>query len=183
MKAASFRQMLSSEAGYVVLDTETTGLNDGEICQIAVVSSAGEVLLDTLVKTVRGIPYGSTRIHGITNEMVQDAPRWAEISPSLVNILKGQNVVVYNAVYDRKMMHRSAEHAGLPKTDWKQFSTWWCAMEAFAEVYGEWNSYRRNYRWQSLTTACRYYGIPISNAHSALGDVLMTLQLCRKMME
>jgi DNA polymerase III epsilon subunit-like protein len=165
----------------VVLDTETTGLHDGEIVQIAIADYSGKVLLDTLVKPVQGIPAEATRIHGITEEMVKDAPGWGEVVSQVENILKGRMVVVYNAVYDRKMMHLSSEHAGLPKTDWRAFSQWWCAMEAFAEVYGDWNSYRRSYTWQSLTNACRYYGIPVTNAHTALGDVMLTLELCRKM--
>lgn len=137
--------------------------------------------MDTLVKTVQPIPFGATQIHGITNEMVKDAPRWADIYPRVVEVLTGRNVVVWNAVYDRKMMHRTAEYAGLPKTDWRQISNWWCAMEAFAEVYGDWNSYHQNYRWQKLTTACRYYKLEVANAHSALGDVLMTLAVCQRM--
>lgn len=32
MSIKAFQEMLKSDAGYVVLDTETTGLNDGEIC-------------------------------------------------------------------------------------------------------------------------------------------------------
>lgn len=181
MSLKSFEHMLKSSAGYVVLDTETTGLNDGEICQIAVVSSEGETLLDTLVFPTMGIPAAATRVHGITEEMVKDAPGWADIYPKLLPILTGRNVVVWNAVYDRKMMHRSAEYARLPKTDWKQISTWWCAMEAFAELYGDWNNYHQNYRWQKLSTACAYYRLPIANAHSALGDVQMTLAVCRRM--
>jgi DNA polymerase-3 subunit epsilon len=181
MSLNAFVEMLKSDAGYVVLDTETTGLHDGEIVQIAIASHTGEVLLNTLVRPYRGIPADAMRIHGITEKMCSDAPRWGEIAPKVVDILTGQNVVVYNAVYDRRMMHQSGEYAQLPKTDWKQISRWWCAMEAFAEQYGDWNSYRQNYRWQSLSTAANYYRLPISNAHTALGDVIMTLQLCRKM--
>jgi DNA polymerase III subunit epsilon len=180
MSVKAFVEMLRT-TWYVVLDTETTGLYDGEIVQIAIADYTGKVLLDTLVKPVKGIPAEATRIHGITHEMVKDAPGWGEVCPQVESILKGRMVVVYNAVYDRKMMHYSSDYAGLPKTDWKQFSQWWCAMEAFAEVYGEWNSYHQNYRWQTLSTAARYYGLPVSNAHTALGDVLMTLEVCRKM--
>jgi DNA polymerase-3 subunit epsilon len=176
----AFKAMIR-RGDFVVLDTETTGLDNGEICQIAVIDARGVVLLDTLVKPVGRIPADATRIHGITDSHVANAPSWAEVSAQLEKLLTGRDVVIYNATYDRKMMHKSAEAAKLPKTDWKQLARFWCAMEAFAEVYGDWNDYRGNYRWQKLTTAASYYHVPTNNAHSALGDCKMTLAVCRHM--
>lgn len=176
----AFKAMIQRDE-FVVLDTETTGLERGEIVQIAVIDAAGVTLLDTLVRPVNRIPSDAMRIHGITNAMVQDAPTWAAISEQLQTLLKGREIVVYNAVYDRKMMHQSAEAAGLPKVDWKALATFYCAMEAFAEVYGDWNDYRRSYRWQKLATAARYYRIPVTDEHSALGDCRMTLQVVKAM--
>lgn len=178
----AFKQMIRG-GDFVVLDTETTGIHVGEIVQIGVVDAAGEVLLDTLVKPTGRIPYETTRIHGITDSMVSDAPGWADITGQVESILRGRHVVVYNAIFDRKMMHQSAQCCGLPKTDWKTFSTWWCAMEAFAQEYaGGGYGYRSRYaRNQKLTMAARHYGIPVRNAHSALGDALMTLAVVRAM--
>jgi DNA polymerase III subunit epsilon len=166
---------------YVVLDTETTGLHDGEICQIAVVDSAGSVLMDTLVKTVRPIPAEATHIHGITNEMVANADGWEQVSAKLLSLLTGKPVIVYNAVYDRKMLHQSAEKAGLPKVEWKSISSWHCAMEAFAEEYGDYNSYHGSYRWQPLYRAARHYNIEQREAHTALDDCLTTLAIIKAM--
>lgn len=176
----AFKRMIE-RGEYLVLDTETTGLEQGEIVQIAVIDATGNVLLDTLVKPVGRIPLDAQRIHGITDSMVASAPSWAEVSARLLPLLNGRDVLIYNATYDRKMMHQSAEAAGLPKVDWKQFARFWCAMEAFAEVYGDWNDYRKSYRWQKLVTAANYYGLPTDNAHSALGDCLMTLAICQRM--
>ncbi|MCA0453393.1 MAG: 3'-5' exonuclease [Chloroflexi bacterium] len=169
---------------FVVLDTETTGLNRwDEICQIAVVNSHGHVLMDTYVKPAKPIPADATRIHGITNDMVMSAPNFAGVVTNLVGLLSGMNVIVYNALYDRKMLHQSADAIGLAKTDWRTLSRWWCAMETFAEIYGEWNSYHQSYKWQTLSTASRYYNPPVIDAHSALGDCQMTLAVCRAMAE
>lgn len=178
----AFREMLAQN-NFVVLDTETTGLERGEVVQIAIVESTGDVLFDVLVKPVNPIPRDATAIHGITNEMVAGSPSFALLVPSIRDALVGRNVVVYNAVYDRKMLHQSAEAAGINKTDWKVISQWWCAMEAFAEIYGDWNDYRQSFRWQKLSRACRYYNIPVENAHSALADAQMTLEVCRRMIQ
>ncbi len=166
---------------FVILDTETTGLERGEIVSIAVIDSTAHTLLDTLVKPVEPIPPSATRIHGITDQMVINAPSFRDVWLKLVPMLDGTNVIVYNAVYDRKMLHQSAEACGLPRTDWKALSPLWCAMEHFAEIYGEWNDYRGNYKWQRLSTACSYYDIPVVGAHGALADCLMTLAVCKKM--
>lgn len=174
-----FREMIRRE-NFVVLDTETTGIR-GEICQIAIINSSGDVLLDTLVKPSDSIPSDATRIHGISNADVADAPTWADITDRVEELLTGQHVVVYNAKFDRGRMHQSAENAGLPKVDWKTFSTWWCAMELFAEEYGDWNDYHGSYRWQKLSTAATHYGIPVVDAHTALADCQMTLQVVKAM--
>jgi len=167
---------------FVILDTETTGIHAGaEICQIAVIDWQGKVLLDTLVKPYNGIPDGATRIHGISEAMVVGAPTYPQLYPQLFEILVGKHVVVYNAKFDRGMLHKSAEAWDMPKTEWKEISSWWCAMEEFAVKYGEWNDYHQSYKWQKLSTACSFYDIPVQNAHSALGDCLMTLEVIKRM--
>lgn len=180
-KLQPFLAMLR-EGNYVILDTETTGLNDAEICQIGIVDGSGAVLIDTFVKPLAQIPSRATAIHGITNSMVKDAPSWADVSAQVVPLLDGRDVIAYNAVFDRKMMHQSAQAWGLPKVDWKTFSRWWCAMEAFSELYGESNSYRRGgFKYQSLKTAAAHYRVPVERAHTALADCMTTLAVVRAM--
>lgn len=175
-----FKAMLQRE-DWLVLDTETTGLHEGEIVQIAIVDKAGNVLLDVLVHPHQAIPASATAIHGITNDMVEDAASWIFVRPEVERLLKGRHVVIYNAVYDRKMMHKSSERWNLPKTEWKEIATFWCAMEAFAEEYGDYNEYRGSYRWQKLSKAAGYYNIQQNNAHTALDDAETTRQLCLAM--
>lgn len=173
---------LIERGNYLVFDTETTGLRgDDEICQLAVIDDTGAVLMDTLIKPNKLIPGDATAIHGISNEMVQDAPDWGYISPRLERLLKERNVIVYNAKYDRMMMHQSASAAGMPRVAWSELAMFTCAMEAYAEFYGDWNGYHGSYRWQPLSKAAAHLGIPVLDAHDALGDCRMTLAVCRAM--
>jgi len=178
-----FCQTIVDAEYYLILDTETTGLNDGEICQLAVIDCTGKIMLDTFVKTKNPIPLQATSIHGITDTMVKDAPTWCEISPKLEDLLRDNLVVIYNAVYDRKMMHKSAECWELPKVDWKSFVRFECAMEAYAEHYGAWNDYHGSYRWQKLSVAAASESVLVENAHNALGDCLMTLGVVTAMIK
>lgn len=165
---------------YDVLDTETTGLDKrAEIASIALINSNGLVKLNTLVHPTRPIPPEATAIHGITNEMVKNAlPFPAEL---LANLLADRDVVIYNAQYDVGMLYQATEAAGLPLVNWSKIARFHCAMERFAEIYGEWNHRYGNYKWKPLSTAAYYYKIKQEGAHGALVDCQTTLQVCKAM--
>jgi DNA polymerase-3 subunit epsilon len=168
--------------GFLVLDTETTGI-DGEICQIAIISHSGQTLLDSLVKPSRPIPASATAVHGISNAMVADAPVWADVRLQVAALVANKDVVIYNSGFDTRMLYNSDRAHGIERHQWLDLANWWCAMEAFAEVYGEWNDYHGNYRWQRLSTAAAYYDIAVKDAHTALGDCLLTLAVVLEMVK
>lgn len=165
---------------YLILDTETTGLTSvSEIVSIAVIAADGRPLLNTLVHPTQAIPPQATAIHGITNAMVKEALPFP--SELLQELVRDRDVIIYNAGYDVTMLYRSVEWAGLPTVQWNKIARWHCAMETFSEIYGEWNDYRQNYKWQKLATACSYYKIDVVDAHTALADCMMTLEVCKAM--
>lgn len=173
------------------LDTETTGLSEmDEICEIAIVDLAGQVLVNSLVKPTKPVSHSTTEIHGISNEMVQDAPTFRDLLPELDRILMGRTVLVYNLEFDAGKLARSASANRFefgPEDD--KFSPWWmatyfvestwhCAMELYAAYYGDWNDYHGSYRWQRLSTALRQCEIdPPTNIHRAHADAEMTRRL------
>ena len=168
---------------FVILDTETTGLHTGEIVQIALVDHAGALLFESYVGPIHPIPAEATAIHGITNEMVKGVPHWNIVSEQVKPLIQDKDLIVYNALYDRKMMHQSAEACGAPKTDWKMVANWICAMEAYAEFHGLWSEYHQSFQWQRLTVAIEQCGMLPQAAHDARGDCIMTYALIRHMHE
>lgn len=164
------RQMLASDA--LILDTETTGLDDtAEIVQIAIIDMSGRTILNCMVKPIGAIPQAASRIHGLTAEVVQQAPIWGSLWPVVRSILNGRTVIIYNAQYDTRLMAQSCVLAGY--TFDYTISTFKCAMLPYSEWVGDWNDYRGNYRWQRLP----------GGDHSALGDCLATLKVLQKMAE
>ncbi len=157
-------------ACWVILDTETTGLDpNAEIVQIGVIDGAGKVLVNNvLVKPTIPIPPEATRVHGITNEMVKDAPSFPEVLPQLRDAINGKLVVIYNEKYDMRLLRQSARAHGVT-LDLDVGTV--CAMLKYAEFCGEWDDYHGSFRWQKLQ----------GGDHSALGDCLATLNLIKKM--
>lgn len=168
---------------FIVLDTETTGLGrDAEIVQLAILSCEGHPILDTLIRPKQKIPYEATSIHGITNEMVKDAPGLGEIVDCLLKSVDGRDVIIYNASFDMPMLRQTFVAHGLA-IDWQFFEgslrSISCAMLAYAEHNGDWNDYYQNYRWVRLAQACAIEGLAVADAHQAMGDCKMTLALIK----
>lgn len=164
------RTWLAREPLY--LDTETTGVRgDAEIIEIALVDHSGTVIFDSLVCPRLPIPPDATRIHGITNAMVADAPTWPTLWPHLEALLVGPPIGIFNAGFDLRLLAQSNRQLELP---WREDAiTNFCIMKLYAKFYGEWDIHRQNYRWQSLDKAQRYCGIPMLNSHRAKDDALL----------
>lgn len=162
----------------VFVDVETSGLEwDDEILQIGIVDAHGTVLLDTYVKPVHPIDEegGAFYVNGITNAMVEAAPRFSEIHPHLCQLLTDRVIVAYNADFDSSMLDSNCEQHCLPRLP---DVPWVCAMEAFAQYYGE-ERRRGGYRWQKLGVACATLGVADLPEHQGASDAFATLQLLR----
>lgn len=174
------RAVFNGEFGQcLILDTETTGLDSkDEVIQVAVIDLDGRTYYDQLIKPTVPITAGAAAIHGITNEMVASAlPLSHPQHAYLFDLLRSNTILVYNADYDRRILSQSyrANKIGDPTV---LGQGWHCVMKKYASFYGQLRYGRGGgYRWQSLTDACHQQGIPVSNAHNALGDCLMTLEL------
>jgi len=173
-----FREMIGQN-NWVILDTETTGLHKpAEVVEIAILDWTGAVLLDTLIRPKLDIPPDAIAIHHITNEMVQTAPTWPEIKPKVLEAIKEKDVVVYNAKYDRHMLHSSDDNWAIPRFDYHAVSNWHCAMEWYASHFGEWNDYYKSFRWVRLEAAAAHFGVEsIYPAHRAMADADTTRRL------
>jgi DNA polymerase III subunit epsilon len=156
----------------IYLDTETTGLSpQDEIVDICVIAHDRTILVNTLIKPTINIPRDATRVHGINDEMVQNAPTWTDLWPDVKRHLIGRPLAIYNADYDLKMIDQTQ----------KKWDIQWrvprgnslCIMRLYAQYYGNWDSRRKSYRWHKLEDAGLQCGITIPNTHRAKEDTLL----------
>jgi len=158
----------------IYLDTETTGLDgEAEICEISILDSQGEPILDTLVKPTQPIPWEAERIHGISDEMVANAPSFAELLPQINIILKeAEAIIIYNKAFDTRLLRQSAQAHGMDFNSPRGKTT--CAMIDYAAYVGQWNDKRKSYRWHSLNVAASQQGITTADLHRAKADAELT---------
>lgn len=162
----------------VIVDTETTGVdNKAQICEIGMIDAlTGDILLSTLVKPTVEIPQGAIDVHGISNEMVADAPCWRDIFGHYLSLVRGKKIYAYNAKYDERLVKQTSEIHNIPGLRYP----WVDVMVPYSDMYGEPNRrYPTQGRWQKLTNAAAQQGIDISDlqAHRATSDCEITRRL------
>ncbi|MBN1202868.1 MAG: 3'-5' exonuclease [Anaerolineae bacterium] len=166
---------------FVIFDGETTGIDyDDEFVQLGAVDQTGTVLIDTLVRPQQRISPKAAAVHKLTNADLADAPGFPDVHAQLNLTLAGKLVIAYNADFDSRILWQTCSRYNLPHIHPDE---WDCAMEHYAQFYGEWNRRHRNFRWKRLAEACVIEHIPVQDAHAAAGDCLLTLALIRKMAE
>ena len=163
----------------VIFDIETTGLNydEDEILQFSAINENGEVLLNTYVKPECHESWpNASKINGITPEVVKDAPTFTEIINDIQDIFNSADeLIAYNGEFDKTFLQRQGI---VISNDTPYFDV----MLEFAPIYGEWNDYFGEYKWQKLITCAKYYGYKY-NAHDSLEDVKATLFAYNKIKE
>lgn len=168
-------ELPAETSGGIVIDTETTGLCDGEdeILQLSIVSESGEKLFDSYFRPLHKSWSAAQAVNNISPEMVADAPSIADKAAEIQKILNSADKIIgYNTYFDVNFMRA----AGLiiPKR-----ATVIDIMPTFAEIYGEWSDYHGDYKWQKLTTCAAYYHFDWNSitmsAHNSLADCFATL--------
>lgn len=170
---------------YYVLDTETTGLETwDEVVSLSIADAqTGKLLLETLVKPYAA-PIGFTAqdIHGITPEMVVNAPPIHEVKvngvPLLDFLAAADGVIAWNADFDSRLVRQTffvGGYATLPAIQWE------CAMLLYGAYNGEWNAKKGGYKWWKLVDAIRVEKINTDYLpHTSHGDVMNTIALLNK---
>ena len=121
-------EVLVSDTLFVAFDTETTGFSakDDRLVEVGAVKfrGDGEVMATTnwLVNPERPIPWYTTDVHHITDEMVAEAPVFAEIWPDIEAFFGDAVLLAHNANFDvgflkAELERTEVEMPALPMAD------------------------------------------------------------------
>lgn len=154
---------------WVVVDVETTGGTPAaghRVTEVAAVCvSGGKVLSSwsTLVNPGRRIPWGITRLTGITDRMVADAPRFAELAPEFAALLGGRVFVAHNAAFDWGFVSAEMERTFGVLAPGPQLCTVRLARKLLPHLPS-----------RSLEALIDFFGLAVERRHRALDDALAT---------
>jgi DNA polymerase-3 subunit epsilon len=166
-----------TEPVYSVLDIETTGFSPqmgDRIVEISIVNinGKGEILdsFETLVNPRRDM--GASWVHGITPDMVMDAPGISDIRDEILDMIQHNVVVAHNAPFDLRFLNfelgrivpKLPEISGL------------CTLELSRIVVPELPSHK-------LPLLCEYFDIRMLETHSAYYDSIATAELFTRLLE
>lgn len=98
----------------IVLDVETTGLDYTkekmiEFAALRLENGKIKKEYQTLINPEQHIRKSSIAVHGITEEMVKDAPTEAEAMPGILEFIGDNPIVAHNAIFDYSFINEAAK--------------------------------------------------------------------------
>lgn len=153
---------------FIAVDVETTGLNTGgnDIIQLSAIKFRDFKPVEkfnTYIKPRKSIPPEATEINHITDEMVENAPKFYQIIDSFNQFIEDLPLIAHNAPFDMKHLYVNGLDSVVNKTI---YDTLGLSRRIMKDEY----SYK-------LTDICEVFNIYISDAHNAVYDSYAAGQL------
>jgi len=162
---------------FVVFDIETTGLSKEteSITEIGAVKVVDGKIIDrfsTFVNPERPIPAEITKLTGITNEMVADAPVITEILPKFLEFCQDAVLVAHNANFDTGFIRLNAER----KCGIEVKNTVLDTLELSRALLPELKKHK-------LDIVCEQLGVSLEGHHRAVNDAEATAEVFLKFID
>ena len=160
-----------------VFDTETTGLNPSDGDKLVSIGGVRIVngrlreneLFNELINPGRSVPEASTRIHGITEDMLEGRPPASQILPSF-DMFTGDGVLIaHNAAFDMRFLE--LEHPG----DFLAYN------KTVIDTLLLSNVLHPRLEGHSVEDLAVRYDVESETRHDALGDAITTARIFVKM--
>ncbi|KRE21566.1 exonuclease domain-containing protein [Agromyces sp. Soil535] len=149
---------------FTAIDFETANSSSASACSVGLVKVRDGRVVDRVHRYIRPpFPHNefsewNIRIHGITPEMVADAPGWADHLPLLREFAEGDVLVAHNAGFDMAVIAKTSVAVGLEVPDFRSL----CSLQVARKTY-----HLESYR---LPVAAMAAGFEDFSHHDALAD-------------
>jgi DNA polymerase III epsilon subunit len=158
---------------FIVFDLETTGMKPQEGHEIIEIGAVpildGRVREDcafvSLVNPDRLIPEDARAVHGISDEMVREAPRIDVVLPEFLRYCGAHALVAQNAEFDVSFLRAACGRLELAPPPGPVHDTMLLSRQLYP---GE--------KRHGLDDICRRLGLDIGRRHRSLDDVRLTAQ-------
>lgn len=174
LDAVSWSQDILSRRDWVIMDCESTGINDrAEIVELALLFPDGHLHVEQRIRPFKVMAEDNfaVTVHGITNDDLGTCPTWLDLHHTLRVLFYKRLILTYNARYDIRLIEQSARAWDVPSP--VHFSD--CVMLQYAKFVGEWWSSKRDFKWPKLPV------LDGETAHGALSDCRSTLATIKRM--
>ena len=170
--------MTTKNRRIVVIDVETTGLSPQKGSRIVEVGMIGldngdiRQEFHSLINPHVRIPFSVQKIHGITNEMIENAPGPEAVFPEIRRFIGSAVVVAHHAAFDLGFIRAEMARLGLGFDPPHQ-----CTLQLSRRLFPELSNHR-------LATVARHVLGAIPDAlqlHRALDDARLVAQVWLEM--
>jgi len=150
----------------IVLDTETTGLDytKEKLVEFAAVRLENGKIKDSfqsLINPEQHIRKSSIAIHGITPDMIVDAPTEQEILPQILDFIGDYPIVAHNAIFDYSFINEACKRSLKKRFPNERIDT----QQMFKEVCPDLESH-------GLVALTERFNVKLENHHRAMDDTM-----------
>ncbi len=161
---------------FAIIDIETTGglHTRDKIIEIAVIVTDGVQVIEefqSLIHPERSIPTSITRITGIDDKMVREAPKFYQVGKKVIELLEGCVFVAHNVRFDYSFIKEEFANLGYPFNKKRL-----CTIKLTKSQLPGLPSY-------GLDGLIEHFKLTIINRHRAYGDAYATYELFKILMK
>ena len=161
----SHDNITSFSSSYVVIDLETTGLdeNENEIIEIGalrIVNGKIHEQFQKLVLIQNDIPPFITKLTGITDDMIDEGgEELSYVLDAFIAFIGQDLLVAHNITFDLKFLNMALTQLGRPRISNPQKCTYELSKRLFPSM-----------KSRKLSALCKEFGIMVSKMHRSLSD-------------
>ncbi|HEY6008123.1 MAG TPA: 3'-5' exonuclease, partial [Geobacteraceae bacterium] len=126
----------------------------------------------TLVQPGIPIPASSIAFHGITDDMVRNAPSMAKVLPQFAQYVGKAVLVGHNVAFDKKFLDLAAAESRLPLMENPVLDTLFLSYGIHGDLEGH-----------NLDAIAARLGVAVEGRHTSMGDARATADVFLHLME